>query len=496
MLERFLGNMRLKFKHSSYDALEFIKSLRSIALQNDILTKHPEWMKNAKHIMKRLALDYSSIASWKEDDQKLRGVNIVACWNLGRTKVETIILDSKYSSFDFLQEFSADVTMLCPMRSGVDVGVSNINFEIDEPGITEICSGSTQLLGVPDSNETASSPDGGPENLIDGSESIADRISEKFDPQFEYENKQVYKATALKALFSNDKVIADRLRRVQGLSRYPDENGGSIINEIVDSIMPGDPVIIQRDTATTIGIITKIHIQGTILHVLNLNDLSSAEIIYKTVSLTDSADGSCYTFDTSMIETTQKEEISTGKYMFPISPDTVNVNGKILYSVEKSLLHDIGITIIASNLDNGGNSSRQLAQDDTVKCKICSCKVKMEGMRKHVASHIIKKSLNHQTGTCGYCGEECVCKLVQTSKKKGQSFFRVESNCQFMLAGKNQAKRSRRNPCTNTLLKCSECTSDIWKYNMSLHFEANHPDCQIPNKFQISDAESKEMKLR
>ena len=127
VLERFLGNTRLKFKHSSYDALEFIKSLRSIALQNDILTKHPEWMKNAKHIMKRLALDYSSIASWKEDDQKLRGVNIVACWNLGRTKVETIILDSKYSSFDFLQEFSADVTMLCPMRSGVDVGVSNRN---------------------------------------------------------------------------------------------------------------------------------------------------------------------------------------------------------------------------------------------------------------------------------------------------------------------------------------------------------------------------------
>ena len=49
----------------------------------------------------------------------------------------------------------------------MDVGINNIDFEIDQPGITEMCNRSTQLIGPKDSEDTSSS---------------SDRLSEKHDP--------------------------------------------------------------------------------------------------------------------------------------------------------------------------------------------------------------------------------------------------------------------------------------------------------------------------
>lgn len=62
LVERFFGNVRLRFKGGNYSALEMINAARSMTECTKILmVKHPEWATKTR-FQRRLALDYSNPA--------------------------------------------------------------------------------------------------------------------------------------------------------------------------------------------------------------------------------------------------------------------------------------------------------------------------------------------------------------------------------------------------------------------------------------------------
>lgn len=66
----------------------------------------------------------------------------------------------------------------------------------------------------------------------------------KHDPQIMVDGTYVYKATILKNAFSDSPLSRDRLRRVQGLTKFITQGNESNANAIEDAIMVGDPLII------------------------------------------------------------------------------------------------------------------------------------------------------------------------------------------------------------------------------------------------------------
>ena len=103
-------------------------------------------------------------------------------------------------------------------------------------------------------------------------------------------------------------------------------------------------------------------------------------------------------------------------------------------------------------------------------------------MRTHVGKHILKSELNHSSLTCGFCGMTgCESKLQVSSKRGDKTFYKVVSNCQFkQVEKKSPAVFSRRNLCTNWLLKCPHCDADVWTYNAELHFRERHCGTECP----------------
>ena len=500
VLERFFGNLRARFMNSSMDALEFINALRSISIANDILTERPELVRKSKHNMKRLALDYSSITSWNAEKMVLKDVDVVACWNVGRVRVEVILLESKYSDFDFKKEVDAKLTMLHPVKEGKDVGVRmDCSFEADEPGITDLCAGSRLLInnveGVTEQTTQSDSQENVDTN-INGDETLADRISEKHDPQLEINGTLVYKATAMKGTFGTNQLSLDRLRRVQGLSKNPSpsETMSEIISELTDVIRPGDPILIQENPVSRIGIIRQIFIQEQRVYKIKTTDLQAADILFVPLTVKDSEDGKFYVFDTKVAG--RNLEKCSGKLTFPISPDPVQQGDKVLYVMEKSFLHDVGLSITSKVNESEPQGSIELTKDSIINCKICRKKLKLLSMREHVGRHILNNSLGRDqtVDICGFCGMDCKSTLVKTSTSGTSTFFRIQSACPYIYVTKNHKNRSVRNKCTNTVLRCSFCEAELWKYNMKLHFHMNHSEIALPTQYGICQDEVKSLK--
>ena len=246
-LERFFGNVRMKFKHSSYDVLELINAIRGLTAVAAVLDEHPEWTRKAKHVMVRLALDYSSIQSWNSELLILNGVDICGAWNNGRAFVKTILNNTGHSSFDFIQCLSEKLTMLHPLNPNSSIGVdlTNLDSEADEADLRSYIGTRTDLISAITDDEVIATiattstaipaAEDSSSSRFSGGDSLVDRVSSNNDCQVLVENKHVYKATILKEIFTNEKVSGDRLRRVQGLSQYPQAE----MSEMEDSIMPG-----------------------------------------------------------------------------------------------------------------------------------------------------------------------------------------------------------------------------------------------------------------
>ena len=145
----------------------------------------------------------------------------------------------------------------------------------------------------------------------------------------------------------------------------------------------------------------------------------------------DSSDGTCYIFDVQ--SPMQQEQTCSGRLGFPRSPDPIMLGDKIVYSIDKSFVHGLGLSIAANNSARQQEDNNvELNKDSRVKCYICDAIVKLKDMRKHVGKHVLSNTLQHTLSTCGYCGRSsCESHLKQTSRKKGQVYYRTETNCRY-----------------------------------------------------------------
>ena len=110
-------------------------------------------------------------------------------------------------------------------------------------------------------------------------------------------------------------------------------------------------------------------------------------------------------------------------------------------------------------------------------------------MRQHVAGHIL---LDHLENACGYCGGQCLSKLIPTNKRKGVQYYKIDSECRYKIEFKKLPTMfSRRNKCTNILMKCRVCSHDIWKYALATHFSRVHTEHQLTAEEEVTEEETK-----
>ena len=93
--ERFYGNFRMSFGHKNLDAFELANSASSIAMCDEILQKHPDWVKKSR-VSRRLVLDHSNCKDWT-GDLRVKSVNLTVVWKVGLLEGQTLATKANYN---------------------------------------------------------------------------------------------------------------------------------------------------------------------------------------------------------------------------------------------------------------------------------------------------------------------------------------------------------------------------------------------------------------
>ena len=94
-------------------------------------------------------------------------------------------------------------------------------------------------------NDESSAPDMESEEVEINLAEIIPDPDQKAEPFFMINGKRVYKSTCLKAISNSEKLSKDRLRRVQGMSKYP--GSATPVQNPESFLLIGDPVLVQQD---------------------------------------------------------------------------------------------------------------------------------------------------------------------------------------------------------------------------------------------------------
>ena len=186
--------------------------IRATNKTNEILTKHNDWTKSCDKVMKRLSLDYSKPSSWGVDTLKMRIVSIKSCWDKGRVQKEEFLQNSECKELEemgfFALSSSQSISLLKP--KGKNIGVSDRKVSDDvEVGDSDEFKNDFEL--VEDDQADSST-------MIDFLEE-SDRSGKVHDSIIDVDGVLFHKASVLKQTFVRVKVLKDRLRSVQGLSK-------------------------------------------------------------------------------------------------------------------------------------------------------------------------------------------------------------------------------------------------------------------------------------
>ena len=142
-----------------------------------------------------------------------------------------------------------------------------------------------------------------------------------------------------------------------------------------------------------------------------------------------------------------------GEFATPVKPD-IDLNapeGMTMFSFDRSLIMDMAVLFKEVPLPQTAND---------LQCKLCTKKINQNGMRGHVAWHILTEDL---VGHCGYCGRGCSCTSVlkKAARKMGKQYYKVESNCSYFVQLTKTPKKFTRNVrCTNHLMRCRLCPQE------------------------------------
>jgi len=302
------------------------------------------------------------------------------------------------------------------------------------------------------------------------------------------EGKKVYKSTCLKNISANQKLSKDRLRRVRGMSKYPDKTPA---DEIDLNLLIGDSVLIVNDQPIIANIVEMKKANVS----LNLINISQGTENMKDVEFT------LRKIDTELINgklfwkgTASGEDLKcVGEACLPIKPsiEADPPEGLTRFFFDFNLMNDLGVHLRLLS----ENTGIALNQDGVVKKKCFKCQklIDLSDMRLHIGIHILKRDLTGAS-VCGFCGRNgCLTTMHRTSKKGPNEVYTLDkSDCaSFYRYNRSKKFNSKTNPCTNRMERCpvNGCLADVWKYNFSIHFYEKHQGKEFPSKMVISDEE-------
>ena len=479
--ERWFGNVRISFKGGNYSALDMVNSARATAAIDTLLSvDHPDWTQKSR-TQRRLYLDYSNPAVWAEEKLTLADVNIRAVWRNGYFAALGMM-----PADDAEDLGTTSTTLRSPFKKGTIVGVKNTPTDAEE----EDWSIEDQIDD--DVEETA------PSFNDEFAEMIPDPVNSNRDPFFMIEGKHVYKTTCLKNISSYTKLSQDRLRRVQGKSKYPGQNTSEDNDNF---LLIGDAVLItcpgEGPQVANIKTMKKSNISVNQIKITNdLSDLKNHQLIVQRI-------------DTSLINdrlywsgSFSGEVIHlTGGACLPIKPsvELSPPDGMTKFYFEYGLLQDMGVhlqlTTTEAEAHSSSSSSSTTSSTQVLKkcCFQCRKYIPLSDMRFHVGRHILAGQLSG-CNVCGFCGREsCVITLKKSRGNNTEFFSTIEKHdCPYYQPyGRKKKFDKRKNPCTNRLLRCpmENCLSDVWLYNMDHHFAAKHPGVDTPAVFTVEDVE-------
>lgn len=488
----------MSFGHKNLDAFELVNSSSSIALCDDILQRHPQWVKKGR-ISRRLVLDHSNCKDWT-GDLVVSHVNLKINWKVGLVEAQALAIKAEYE-FDPVQLSRDGYTLKSPFNRVIGVNDRSEDWSLISPNEQERLENLRQeeaRQGVDESLDSVFESESQDAELTD---IIGCR--DKVLPYLEVEGKNVFKASILKQISKENPLSADRLRKVRGLSKFTtNEQEKADLNDVVSV---GDPIMAEYQKRMKVTVVTGIKDGDHALTVIPSQDLEkmSVKVTARELELCE-VDGKLF---------------STGKYLSPqftvmgknvmtLKPD-LSLNPPkncTIYSFDKQLINDICVHLTinadqptctdvqtsSSTTSSGTTGADEASQ--RIKCKFCKRLVIHKEMRAHVGKHIVKGEIKVTQKLCGFCGVEgCSFSFEKSSASGSRSFYIPASNCLYFYKYKKIGdKATKYTPCTNKIISCPTCNMYMWTYNMSKHFEENHPS--EPNEFSISEEEKKILK--
>ena len=226
----------------------------------------------------------------------------------------------------------------------------------------------------------------------------------------------MYKTTCLKTISKSEELSRDRLRRVQGRTKYLGEMNGRL--DVDSFLLNGDPVLIYQNGPKIANILKISMFNKT----LNQIDVSLDETQMKDIEFT------LKIIDTSMVDGKLywngnlfgQEFKCIGENCLPIKP-SIDLNppeGLTKFYFDINLLRDMGVHLQLSRPDI--NAQQPHSSDQSVvtkKCYQCNKNIPLSNMRAHIAVHILRQELL-SPNTCGFCGRDtCTITLKVTSRK-------------------------------------------------------------------------------
>ena len=187
---------------NSVDALELLYCSRAMRMCQEIFDKHPDWEKNSGKVIQRLALDYSKPSNWNSAKLLAGKVDLHGAWISGRPSASQVLAK--------ISKFTEGVTLLKPFgKSKVGASSINLDYSLDTESPEDL---EQHVMVTPEVNEYVSS-------IIDLIEERS-TSSPRIDNQTLIDGKYHFKASVVRQLFNGSPSSRDRLRRVQGLSKY------------------------------------------------------------------------------------------------------------------------------------------------------------------------------------------------------------------------------------------------------------------------------------
>ena len=204
----------------------------SISNCDEILIRHPEWVKGSR-VSRRLVLDHSNTNDWK-GDLVVSHVNLPMAWKLGILEAQKLCVQAQID-FEPSDVASLGITTLLKPNGRV-IGVTERQFDWSMVEMND-------AQNLDETTGTAESSQDETGNNDDALTELIEVSSARPQNYLNVDGKNVFKATILKEMNKDTPLSNDRLRKVRGMSKFCGDEQRTSVN-VDDMISVGDPLVV------------------------------------------------------------------------------------------------------------------------------------------------------------------------------------------------------------------------------------------------------------